>query len=979
MDRDLVEALTRAMPGVSPEHLADALLLATRAASGRRPGQARQRRRPEADTSGDRIPIDPDQPEPTPEPERQKDPDLTLDKSRNRERERPAPPQPAGGGATPLGLRVARQRRPPMTGALAPFRRITRPGPPAVDVDRSVEAIAEAHRLVVVTAPRQEPGLDVILLVDETPATPAWEPQLNDLESRLRRVGAFRSITRWILEGDARSAPRVRRPRRPGHPPARLADPTGRTLLLIVTDAVSAHWYAAPTWHAIDAWARVMPTSLVQVLPRRHWASTAIGAPAVAVRSHGRREGTLAGEVRFSWWTRDDVPEGRAIPITSCSAPDLHRWARAVTTASGWADAVLSRPPRHAGPGPDGPAASVAQRVQAFHRRASEAAAALARLAAHGDLLSLPLIRVLQEELVPDADLATTSEFLVSGLLERVNPEGTLFRFRPGVTDLLLRGTTLAEEWESFRVLSAHLEQHAGPGDAVHALLADPAGDAKLDRGLRPFAAMTRQMAARLGIALPETMTAYDPRFDWIIEVHDERGRTVGTGFLGSDRSAVIVMPALPESRQEFQLMFPGLPGAVSIPARPVIPVAPDHVVWDLRGPAPTEPAAVDYPAEVSEGDRVDVVSHVGGRVLRVPAVIGEVLGTRRRRLLTEPGIEPVRPGAAVVRPSDDQLIGLAEGGTVIGADHLTTTDDDPVHGGLRFRPLSGDVRPALAKLRVRLFLKAARERAALTQGQLSEVLEQSLSRTIRIENGDVTMPVRDVRPWLAALGVNDRETIGEVVTAARLTRARTRAPWHRTESFRDQLSDAMIKLIDCEAEADEIRLYGIRWLPDLMQTAAYSEARLRLREEDDRPPGWAEVAVRARVRRREELRTRAGGSVRLFALVDESVLRRAVGDPATYLEQLGDLLASLESGSMCLRVAPLSAGAPLYDAADFELVTMAGDDVLYRDLYFPHGEMVEDASTSARIRRKFDSAWRSALSEEDTIVFIRDRIRELE
>ena len=52
--------------------------------------------------------------------------------------------------------------------ALAQFKRIHRPGPPTVDVEATVEATADARRLVVVTSPGRERGLDVALVVDSS-------------------------------------------------------------------------------------------------------------------------------------------------------------------------------------------------------------------------------------------------------------------------------------------------------------------------------------------------------------------------------------------------------------------------------------------------------------------------------------------------------------------------------------------------------------------------------------------------------------------------------------------------------------------------------------------------------------------------------------------------------------------------------------------------------------------------------------------
>jgi transcriptional regulator with XRE-family HTH domain len=298
--------------------------------------------------------------------------------------------------------------------------------------------------------------------------------------------------------------------------------------------------------------------------------------------------------------------------------------------------------------------------------------------------------------------------------------------------------------------------------------------------------------------------------------------------------------------------------------------------------------------------------------------------------------------------------------------------------GGSRwFRPVPDGAGPNVARRRLRHFLRAARERAGLTQSQVSDGMEWSLSRMIRVENGDVSIPVNDLRALLAFLGVKDRMVVGDLVATARVARTRLSAAWYQKAPFREHLSYAMAGLVACEAEADEIRLYGIRNLPGLVRTAAYTTA-IANRYEKELPPGGVEVMVRAQERRRAVVQARTGSASSLFALVDEAVLRRNVGGNATFLEQLRDLLRTVESGFARMRMSPLSAGVPLSDRADFELVTADGDDVLYQDLGHTE-EISEDFRATARMRRRFDRAWRAALSEEDTIAFLREQIRERE
>ncbi len=63
---------------------------------------------------------------------------------------------------------------------------------------------------------------------------------------------------------------------------------------------------------------------------------------------------------------------------------------------------------------------------------------------------------------------------------------------------------------------------------------------------------------------------------------------------------------------------------------------------------------------------------------------------------------------------------------------------------------------PTVARRRVRLAIREARDAAGLTQSQVAEAMEWSHSKVIRIENGEVTIYPNDLRPLLSYLRVSD-------------------------------------------------------------------------------------------------------------------------------------------------------------------------------------------------------------------------------
>ena len=288
-------------------------------------------------------------------------------------------------------------------------------------------------------------------------------------------------------------------------------------------------------------------------------------------------------------------------------------------------------------------------------------------------------------------------------------------------------------------------------------------------------------------------------------------------------------------------------------------------------------------------------------------------------------------------------------------------------------------VSPAVARRRVRLTLREAREAANLTQQQVADEMEWSLSKVIRIENGDVTIAPNDLRPLLAFLNVRDKNVISALLVDARVARTRQRQAWYQKPQFRDVLSDAHRRLIEYEAEASAIRYFSIYFIPGPLQLPAYVAALLKLWSEEI-PESTSRILIDARQRRRDALLSR-GGSVDLFVLLDESVLMRPIGGADVFVEQLRDLCQLAQDGAIKIRMVPFTLNAPVTNSASYDLLSLDPRDegmLLYLD-HDMTDEVVEAKAITQRHRDRYDKVWAEALDESDTMDFIRKRINDLE
>jgi transcriptional regulator with XRE-family HTH domain len=292
-------------------------------------------------------------------------------------------------------------------------------------------------------------------------------------------------------------------------------------------------------------------------------------------------------------------------------------------------------------------------------------------------------------------------------------------------------------------------------------------------------------------------------------------------------------------------------------------------------------------------------------------------------------------------------------------------------------------VSPTVARRRVRLALREAREAANLTQLEVAEEMEWSLSKVIRIENGDVSISPNDLRPLLTYLKIKDRAQINALVADAKIARTRQHVSWWQDPAFRD-ISGPLRQYIEYEAVAVAIRSFYIRYIPGPLQLPEYANA-LTMPFVDDMPQPLprelVEALVEARRLRREALLQRLG-SMEYYTVLDEAVFMRSTGGPTVFAEQLRDLRNLAKEGLIRVRMLPFSLDTPIANNASFDVLSLGGtgpgNEVLYRENGMAD-EIIEDKHATSRHLERFKQLWLVSTDEEETIDFISRRIEHLE
>ncbi|NTU81170.1 MAG: hypothetical protein HGA45_17605, partial [Chloroflexales bacterium] len=190
--------------------------------------------------------------------------------------------RPAGDGAPGLDFRTP--QAPPLPGrielgrALRPLlARAPSAHARALDVAATVRQIADTGLWLPVMRPVAEPRFGVALVLDDTPSMAIWRSALVEFTRLLERHTALRELRCYRLSFDASGqgllAPGLDRGSGavPRGAVGELADPSGRTLVLLASDAVGCHWSDGRMARTLAAWARHTLVALVQMLPETLW------------------------------------------------------------------------------------------------------------------------------------------------------------------------------------------------------------------------------------------------------------------------------------------------------------------------------------------------------------------------------------------------------------------------------------------------------------------------------------------------------------------------------------------------------------------------------------------------------------------------------------------------------------------------------------------------------------------------------------
>jgi transcriptional regulator with XRE-family HTH domain len=232
---------------------------------------------------------------------------------------------------------------------------------------------------------------------------------------------------------------------------------------------------------------------------------------------------------------------------------------------------------------------------------------------------------------------------------------------------------------------------------------------------------------------------------------------------------------------------------------------------------------------------------------------------------------------------------------------------------------------PTVRRRRLAAELREIREDKGKSGDAVAAALKWSPSKISRYERARTGLRPREVERLL------DYYQITGSRRALLLTLAEDAAQKGWWEEFADSLSDDYKQFIGLEHEAASIAIWHVDVVAGLLQTEAYARHIISSYSRvEPIAPGMIGRMVKVRMQR-QQLLNRDG--LQLSVVLDESVLKRRIGDDSVMYEQLQRLAREAERPNLTLQILPLDAQHTVFGESFVIFGFGADSDAMLQDV----------------------------------------------
>ncbi|HUZ23768.1 MAG TPA: helix-turn-helix transcriptional regulator [Streptosporangiaceae bacterium] len=233
---------------------------------------------------------------------------------------------------------------------------------------------------------------------------------------------------------------------------------------------------------------------------------------------------------------------------------------------------------------------------------------------------------------------------------------------------------------------------------------------------------------------------------------------------------------------------------------------------------------------------------------------------------------------------------------------------------------------PMVRRRRLAAELRGIRESKGKSGDAVAAALKWSPSKISRYELARTGLKPREVERLLDYYEV----TGARRALLLELAEDAARKGWW--EEFADSLSPDYQQFIGLEHEASSIAIWHVEAVPGLLQTEAYARHVISSYSQvEPIAPGMIERLVKVRMRRQQALAREP--APQLSVVLDESVLKRRIGDESVMDGQLKRLAYEADRPNITLQILPLDAQHTVF-AESFVIFRFGPDnDAMLQDV----------------------------------------------
>ncbi|MET9388905.1 DUF5753 domain-containing protein [Streptomyces sp. NPDC006624] len=224
---------------------------------------------------------------------------------------------------------------------------------------------------------------------------------------------------------------------------------------------------------------------------------------------------------------------------------------------------------------------------------------------------------------------------------------------------------------------------------------------------------------------------------------------------------------------------------------------------------------------------------------------------------------------------------------------------------------------PLVPRLVLGARLRRLREERGIDRVDAGHVIRSSSSKISRMEAGRHGFKLRDVADLLTLYGVTDQ---AERATLLALAEQANAPAWWRYYS--DVVPAWMQTFLAAEQAASVVRCYQVQRVPGLLQTPDYARASLRVSHPDASP---AEIERRVALRMTRQRILHRQPATRVWAVLDETALRRPVGGIRVMRAQLRHLIELCRLPQVTVQILPFRSGGHAAEGGPVTILRLPG------------------------------------------------------